>query len=313
MSEPIPGQQAKPTPPELRDGQVTVASAGALSQSALCHRQDPSGILEVDGVQYVYYARTPLGVTYEKKRNIPLYMSIACAASRDGGHTWQELGDVMAPNDPEAWHSRMRHGPHVVTDGGRYFMYFTFSDPADGRKKLAMASADAPAGPFNIHDDGAKLSPDSPPDSALVDDPCVIRYRRQWHMYYKGRPTGTRPVDSCICLARADTIEGPWEKDPAGALFQCHTANLWPHREGVAAISANPNYQILYAPDGVDFAPVTETSQELRDSGTFCPDAADNDGFGRGVEWGLFMAGDEKHRTNYFLRWELDMRVEGTA
>jgi hypothetical protein len=132
-------------------------------------------------------------------------------------------------------------------------------------------------------------------------------------MYYKGRPTGTRPVDSAICLARADSIEGPWEKDPAGALFQCHTANLWPHRQGVAAISANPHYKILYSPDGVHFSATAETSQELRDSGTFCPDVASNDGFGRGVRWGLFMAGSDEHRTNYFLRWELDMRVAGPA
>lgn len=69
--------------------------------------------------------------------------------------------------------------------------------------------------------------------------------------------------------------------------------------------------RVTATPAGMNFSDMAETSEELRDSGTFCPDAASNDGFGRGVRWGLFMAGSDKHRTNYFLRWELDMRANG--
>lgn len=296
--------------PELQNGQVTVKDAGVLSNYEMCHRQDASAILKIDSTYYVYYATTPVEFSFEKKSKKPFHLTIRCATSTDEGETWTEHGSMLPEDDSSAWHSTWRHAPHVVKEKGEYYMYFTYRNKKTGEKNIALATAKNPLGPFKVDNSGAKLSPDAPFDNALVDDVCIIKYNNLWHMYYKGRPEGTDAKASAICLATSNNITGPWKKHPKGGLFLCHTANLWPHRTGVAAISANPNYEILYAPDGINFTSQTKTSVELRDGGTYCPDATNGDGFGNGIKWGIFMKGYDPLLVNYFQRFFLDMKVK---
>lgn len=304
------GQKENIQLPELQNGQVTVKDAGVLSKYKMCHRQDASAIIKVDSTYYVYYATTPVEFSFEKKSGKPFHLTIRCASSTDEGETWTEHGSMLPEEDSTAWHSTMRHAPHVVKEGDTFYMYFTYMDREVKKKHVALATSKNPLGPFEVDEAGAKLSPDDPFDNALVDDVCIIKYKDLWHMYYKGRPEGTDAKSSAICLATSKNITGPWKKHPKGGLFLCHTANLWPHRTGVAAISANPNYEILYAPDGVNFTFQTKTSEQLRDGGTFCPDATNGDGFGNGIKWGIFMKGYDPLKVNYFQRFFLDMSVK---
>ena len=104
---------------------------------------DPAVLRAADGFYYVYATQ---GEHDGRMLNIQI------ARSRDLV-AWERLGDAL-PVKP-AWASRTQDfwAPHVVEDGGRYYLYYSAKpDAALGDAVrglcLAIATADRPAGPF---------------------------------------------------------------------------------------------------------------------------------------------------------------------
>ncbi|MBA3669268.1 MAG: family 43 glycosylhydrolase [Sphingomonas sp.] len=102
---------------------------------------DPTVIRAPDGFYYGYATQT------ERAGKM---VNIQVARSPDLVH-WQHLGDAL-PDKP-SWASKTQDfwAPHVLRDGGRYYMYYSAKpDSADERHGLclAVATSMAAAGPF---------------------------------------------------------------------------------------------------------------------------------------------------------------------
>lgn len=104
---------------------------------------DPTVIRAADGF---YYAYATQGQRDGKMANIQVARSSDLVR-------WQQLGDAL-PAKP-AWASQTQDfwAPHVLGDGGRYFLYYSAKPDAalkDNKKGLclAVATASSPAGPF---------------------------------------------------------------------------------------------------------------------------------------------------------------------
>jgi arabinan endo-1,5-alpha-L-arabinosidase len=99
---------------------------------------DPMVLKASDGWCYAYATQRP---TEKGWINVPVQRS------RDLIH-WEPVGDAM-PTKP-AWTRDTQNiwAPHVLEDGGKYYLYF--SGERNGRKGhgVGVAVADSPAGPF---------------------------------------------------------------------------------------------------------------------------------------------------------------------
>jgi arabinan endo-1,5-alpha-L-arabinosidase len=106
---------------------------------------DPSVIRAVDGYYYSYATQY---ISPEFTQNVP------GARSKDL-ISWEALPDTM-PIKP-TWASRTQDfwAPHVVEDGGQYYLYFSAAQDSGEGMAVGVATAPTPTGPF--HDSGQPL------------------------------------------------------------------------------------------------------------------------------------------------------------
>ena len=101
---------------------------------------DPAIIRDADGRFYAYATQT---ISDSHTINIQVARSPDLVQ-------WEHLGDAL-PDKP-LWAASKQNfwAPHVVHDAGarKYLMYYSAERDQDGVKCLAVASSDAPAGPF---------------------------------------------------------------------------------------------------------------------------------------------------------------------
>lgn len=104
---------------------------------------DPAVIRADDGTFYAYATQSEVG---------DAMVNIQIARSHDL-RCWDYLGEALPVKPPWASRTQDFWAPHVARFGGRYLLYYSarpdaaLDDPAQGLC-LAVASADAPAGPF---------------------------------------------------------------------------------------------------------------------------------------------------------------------
>ena len=153
-----------------------------------------------------------------------------------------------------------RHAPYVVSESGRYFMFFTaYVGPKYLDKRIGIAVADRPEGPFEYQGAGPLLPAVSDVDvfdSVGQDDACVLHRSGRYWLYFKGYALGkkeNRVVNNQICLATADSITGPYVRHAKNPVATSHTGCLWPHREGVALLSDKGPLAVYYGDDGENF------------------------------------------------------------
>src|ERR671932_2948165 len=99
---------------------------------------DPSVLHAPDGYYYAYATQYLCG---ERAENIP------GARSKDLIH-WEVLPDTL-PVKP-SWASRTQDfwAPHVVADGGQYYLYFSAALDGGEGMAIGVATATSPRGPF---------------------------------------------------------------------------------------------------------------------------------------------------------------------
>lgn len=101
---------------------------------------DPAVLRAPDGWFYAYATQGTAGGRF---------LNIQVAKSHDLVQ-WEHLGDAL-PEKPRWAPSKQKFwAPHVIRDpvSGRYFMYYSTEPDESTGKCLAVATADAPAGPF---------------------------------------------------------------------------------------------------------------------------------------------------------------------
>ena len=258
-------------------------------------RRDPSPIIRVGDVYYVWYSRTT--------ESAGGYTALVWHATSPDGRTWTERGEAVGKGPVGAFDEHAVFTPTTLVAAGRYYLFYTavpepFTNdnggPRGTKTAIGIATAESPDGPWTEFEGNPVLAPSDDPDafdSMRVDDAClVVRDGRYW-LYYKGRQLGRSWRETKMGLAIADEPTGPYIRAAENPLVDGgHEVCVWPHGRGVAGLfcDVGPEGNTLqYAADGIHFRRVAR-AEPPKAPGPFREDNY-KDGAGPGIRWGLCM------------------------
>jgi len=314
---------------------------GDLDFEAGVHRRDPSAVIRVGDLYYVYYSKTPgksygFGTGDPAKKVFPWDLSEVWYATSRDGWTWTEKGLAVGRGPAGAYDDRSVFTPEVLAHEGRFYLvYQTVKAPYVRRVRntVGMAIADSPDGPWRKlpepilrpSDTGEWLGEEDNRflvksrgdfDSHKVHDPCLVPYRGGYWLYYKGEIMGEQMTfggrEIAWGVAVADRPEGPYVKSKYNPVTNSgHEVCVWPYRGGIAALLTTDGPEkntIQYARDGINFeieAVVKNTPHALGPCRTPDHDAGPLEG----IRWGLCHAwrpGPDGGRWAYIQRFHID-------
>lgn len=273
-------------------------------------RRDPSKIIKVNGLYYVYYTRRkteacPVGIhVVNKSDEVPTFDWDLCdiyyATSRDG-FNWEEQGIAVGRAMKGEYGDRSVSTPDILVWKGKYYLYFQaftgyFSKKTHDYCGVSLAVADSPRGPFvKLNKPIVKQGESGDWDSKAIHDPYPLIYKGKVWMFYKGENLGEDGIENSLVraqgLAIADKPEGPYVKHKWNPILNSgHETFLFPFQEGIAAVLAFDGVEkntIQYAKDGIDFKVMSKVHIPPIAAGVYSPDAFTDSGDADGVTWGL--------------------------
>ncbi|MCP5535519.1 MAG: family 43 glycosylhydrolase [Akkermansiaceae bacterium] len=279
-------------------------------------RRDPSDIIKVGELYYVWYSKGPKKSGYDA--------TLWYATSPDG-KAWTEKGMALAKGNKGntgntgkpgsgAWDEASVFTPNILVAEGKYWLFYTgiSSKPKvmpDSR--IGIAVADSPDGPWlRLPNNPVLRNSDKQEDfdSHLIDDACLMVREGKYWLYYKGRQLGKKPSHTQMGLAIADHPQGPYVKHPDNPVIPGNHAVLaWPQGQGVAAMIGDTGpadiiKTIQYAADGVHFSKTHDVIDGPRAGGFYRPEAISVSDKGGLPHWGLEIGTDGK--LPYLKRFE---------
>ena len=272
-------------------------------------RRDPSDIIKVGELYYVWYSKGSIPSGYDA--------TVWYATSPDG-HQWKEQGMALAKGAPESWEGASVFTPNILVAEGRYWLFYTgtsrkFAKPFNPDSKIGIAVSDSPDGPWErLATNPALKNSDDPADfdSHLVDDACLIVREGKYWFYYKGRQLGKSPAYTKLGVAISDKPGGPYVKYADNPVVPGnHEVLVWPQGDGVAAMigSTGPKEitrSILYAEDGLRFSKTHEIIDVPHAAGAYRPEAFTGSGSGKRIQWGV-QIGKQKKSLPFIQRFDL--------
>ena len=276
-------------------------------------RRDPSDVIEVGNVYYVWYTKGKFAHGYDA--------TVWYATSGDG-RTWAEKGEALARGGKGTWDEQSVFTPNVLVANGKYYLFYTaVSKPFVNRgtktqkiskTAIGVAVSDSPDGPWRRLKTNPILRASDDPkqfDSMRVDDACLIVRGGKYWLYYKGRQWNNTPANTRMGVAVADRPEGPYVKSKLNPLIKGgHEVLVWPQGAGVVAMIGNVGPRgirntLRYAPDGLRFAKMADLVNPPQAASAYRPQAfADNDK-GEMIEWGISI-GRKKGYLPFLARFE---------
>ncbi|MFI3205829.1 MAG: glycosyl hydrolase [Clostridia bacterium] len=250
------------------------------------HRRDPSSIIEVDGVYYVYYTKSEgrhvgfqTGDPYAKV--FPWdYCDLWYATSTDGKN-WDEKGMIIGRGEAGSYDDRSVFTPEVLAYEGKYYLvYQVVQHPYVNRvfEHIAIAHSDSPCGPFvksdapivmasmdgeweGEEDNRFRVTKKGSFDSHKVHDPILYPLNGKFYLYYKGEPMGEQMFmggrETKWGVAIADNILGPYTKSEYNPVTNSgHETCLWKYNGGIAAFLRTDGVEkntMQFAQDGINF------------------------------------------------------------
>ena len=181
-------------------------------------RRDPSPVVRADGRYHAWYTRS----THDPSG---YQATIWHATSADGVH-WEERGERWSGGGRGAFDEHAVFTPTVMVAEGRYWLFYTAvpepfdnagGGPGGTQTRIGVASAAHPDGPWERAGPDPILEPSTTAarfDSHRVDDSCLVRWGREYRLYYKGRQLGLAPNQTTMGLAVAARPEGPYTRHP---------------------------------------------------------------------------------------------------
>jgi hypothetical protein len=302
---------------ELESPQFRYVPLEGLGVQAGVTRRDPSDVIRVRGVYYVWYTKV------EHRPGVYAYPSgysgaIWYATSPDGMH-WKEKGQSLTRGSSAAFDSGGVFTPNILEARGRYYLFYTaIRNPvsADEPTAIGEAVAAAPGGPWKKLAANPVLVPSRDPrefDSFRIDDACMITRHGNYWLYYKGRQQGHTPQETKWGVAIASQPGGPYTKSAANPVVQSgHEVLVWPDRDGVAALvgpTGPERNTIQYAEDGLHFRVISHIVSPPAAPGAYRPDAFRDTGHASCIQWGISMRGS---LDPYLVRWEYVQRGKET-
>ncbi len=298
-----------------------------LSYEEGTNRRDPSSLIKVDGLYYVWYTHNH--DTKSKWLNADLWY-----ATSPDGFNWTERGSAVERGPKGSWDEFSVFTCNILVAEGKYYLCYQalgMPENARGMNVVGMAVADSPGGPWTklpepilrTADDGKfeikdfsrawdyKLIEKGSWDSWAVHDPGIIpRWGKCW-LYYKGHGIGdTMWADSRWGVAVSDKPEGPYVKSEFNPVTNSgHEIWVWPYKSGIAAIVdwAGPEKDtVQYTEDGINFEVVASLEDVPPAGGAYIADKFDDPENGQGFSWGLAHYG--RSDWNFLVRFECDLK-----
>ena len=278
--------------PATRTVAVTHSAVEGIGAEPGVMRRDPSDIIKVDGLYYVWHSKGKISPGYDA--------TLWYATSKDG-HKWTEKGMALAKGKPGSWEGASVFTPNILVAEGRYWLFYTgtsreYAKGFNPDSKIGIAVSDSPDGPWErLATNPALRNSDDPKDfdSHLVDDACLIVREDRYWFYYKGRQLGKSPGQTQMGLAIADHPQGPYVRHEANPVIPGnHEVLVWPQGTGVAAMIGTTGPKeitnsILYSEDGIRFTRTHSVANGPWAGGAFRPEAFTQSGTGDIPEWGV--------------------------
>lgn len=277
---------------EIETLKATYSAAKGIGAEAGVMRRDPSDIIRVGDLYYVWYSKGTIA---------PGYDATVWYATSPDGHTWTEQGMALAKGEPGSWEGASVFTPNILVAEGRYWLFYTgtsrkFGKPFNPDSKIGIAVSDSPDGPWQrLATNPALKNSDNPKefDSHLVDDACLIVRGGKYWLYYKGRQLGKGPRATQLGLAIADKPQGPYVKVEGNPVIPGnHEVLVWPQGTGVAAMIGTTGPKaivrsIMYAEDGLHFSKTHNVIDVPHAAGAYRPEAFTDSGIGKRIQWGV--------------------------
>jgi hypothetical protein len=276
---------------------------GAEDQSIT--QRDPSKIIKVDDVYYVYYTKRisdsePV-LPGNETASVPAtdwdLADIWYASSSDGFH-WKELGPAVKRGLHGHYTERSVLTPDVFTEDGKYYLYFQTlkGDHYTNQFNCGAAWADSPHGPWHILEEPIIYRGiQGEWDHSHIDDPYMLKFQGKYHIYYKAgvhnsSANSNRRMRMCQGVAVADSPLGPFTKSRLNPVLNSgHETFLFPYKNGIGAVvslNGPEKNTVQFSSDGLNFQIKSHIEMPPVAAGPYCPDKS-TDGMGRGVTWGL--------------------------
>ncbi len=268
----------------------TMPLKGDLAYEPGVVRRDPSAMIKVDDLYYVWYSKST-GETdgfagdIENEKVFPWDRCDIWYATSKDGITWKEEGMAVARGEKGAYDDRSVFTTEIMEWDGKYYLcYQTVKSPYTARVKntVGMAWADSPRGPWTKttepvlkasdtgewlgdEDNRFKVVKKGDFDSHKVHDPCIIPFNGKFYMYYKGERMGEemtwggREIKHGVAIA--DNPLGPYVKSEYNPISNSgHEICVWPYNGGIAALITTDGVEkntIQWSPDGINFEIMT--------------------------------------------------------
>ncbi len=277
---------------QLGTVEVVYCDAEGIGAEEGVMRRDPSDIIKVDDLYYVWYSKGKIS---------PGYDATVWYATSPDGHSWTEKGMALGKGEPGTWEGASVFTPNILVAEGRYWLFYTgtsrkFTRPFNPDSKIGIAVSDSPDGPWERLDSNPALTNSDDPedfDSHLVDDACLIVRDGKYWFYYKGRQLGKGPGQTKLGLAIADKPEGPYVRYEGNPVIPGnHEVLVWPQGEGVAALIGTTGPKewvrsIVYAEDGIHFTKTHNVKNVPHAAGAYRPEAFTDSNNGTQIRWGV--------------------------
>jgi beta-xylosidase len=295
---------------ELGKVKAIYSPAQGIGQEEGVMRRDPSDIIKVGDLYYVWYSKGKIS---------PGYDATVWYATSPDGHVWTEKGMALAKGEPGTWEGASVFTPNIMVAEGRYWLFYSGvsrpfnKKPFNPDSKIGIAVSDSPDGPWErLAINPALKNSDNPEDfdSHLVDDACLIKRDGKYWFYYKGRQLGKGPGQTQLGLAISERPEGPYVRVAGNPVIPGnHEVLVWPQGTGVAAMIGTTGPKaitrsIMFAEDGLNFTKTHDIINVPSAAGAYRPEAFTDSGTGTQIEWGVHI-GNLKGSLPFIERFDL--------
>jgi len=288
---------------------MVYSEAQGIGQENGVMRRDPSDIIKVADLYYVWYSKGPKSSGYDA--------TVWYATSLDG-HTWTEKGMAVGKGEPGSgsWDEASVFTPNILVAKGKYYLFFTAISANPVNKpdsQIGIAVADSPDGPWKKLASNPVIARGTDPkefDSHVMDDACLIARDGKYWCYYKGRQIGKSAKQTQLGLAIADNPEGPYIKHSSNPIIPGnHEVLVWPQGDGIAALIGNVGPKewvrsLVYSKDGIHFNKTHNVTRVPHAAGAYRPEAFTESGHGKRIEWGVHI-GPAKGKLPFIERFDL--------
>ncbi|UMB59192.1 family 43 glycosylhydrolase [Lutibacter sp. A80] len=294
----------------LKSVKATYSPIEALGPEEGIKRGDPSDIIKVGSLYYVWYWKVGENVRWA-----------TWYATSPDGFTWTEKGEALPPGKEGSWDDEGCFTPGILIANDKYYLFYSgvnnpykTKDLEKSKTRIGIAFSNSPDGPWVKLSTNPILIPSTDKtkfDSHRIDDASIIVRDGKYWLYYKGRQWGKSPRETKMGVAIANRPEGPYIKYKNNPVVKGgHEVLVWPQGKGVATMIGKEGTEdvrksIMYAKDGLNFKKTHNfTNKNVPWApGAFRPEAFTNSKKGKLIEWGIQRV--KKDGIEYLERFDL--------